>query len=1093
MISVRTYVANSRMGLLFTRAVRGNIHQLPLLAQMGRGGACRSLWIPVILLSLVAAFPEAAEGSARLLDGFDDASAWSVGSSEDVQASLHADRGALCLDFDFGQVSGYAFLRRDLPLRFSGNFAISLRLRGPSPDISLQVKLIDAAGDNVWWINRPNLAPGRDWQTIRTERRRIAFAWGPAKDHTLRRTETVEITVVAGKGSRGRICFDDLMFEPLPSPPSQWPQPAVRASSELPDAPAVQALDGDRATLWSSEPGGDVRQWFEIDFRTPRPFGGLVLHWAPGREAGRYAVEFSDDGRVWRTVRHVSEGNGGEDPLLLTDSRTRFLRLVLEEGPAPAYSLSEIDVMDLAWGATANGFFLRMAQNAPRGFYPRGFSGEQSYWTIVGVDGGGKNCALVSEDGAVELGRGGFSVEPFLIADTRFISWADATISQGLADGYLPMPRVDWQAAGLKLHIEAFADGSPGDAYLLVRYTVENHTDDSRRVTLALAVRPFQVNPPTQSLNGPGGVHRIYKLDWNGNELVVDGLPRVFPLHRPDAFSAGSFDSGGVIAMLEAGKYAPVSRLADESGFASGAMLFHLALSPRGRRSIDVLAPLAGTPLIPDAARQDPDGWTVRRRDRVAMQWRERLNQITLQLPSTAKAIADTLRTSLAYILISRDGPALQPGTRAYARTWIRDGAMMSEALLRMGQSDVVHDFIAWFAPHQFSSGKTPCCVDARGADPVPENDSPGELIFTVAELYRFTHKISMLETLWPYVRRAVEYMERLRARERTSANRSPARRALYGLMPASISHEGYAAKPMHSYWDDFWALRGYEDAVDLARALGKTGEAERLTHFRDEFRNDLIASIRAAVQQHDIDYLPGAAELGDFDATSTTIALSPGRGQTWLPPALLQNTFARYWQKFVARRDGQAGYEYTPYELRTVAAFIRLGQRGRVLPLLDFFMADRRPEAWNGWAEVVRRDPRKPGFIGDMPHAWIASDYIRSVLDAFAYRQPGEKVSMVLAAGVPISWLQEGGIGISGLKTPWGSLSYALHREEDRLWLHLDAEMSPPGGFILKWPYVDQPGETRIDGRKASWRGEGLHIPVSRAEVTIQLPVSGR
>ena len=1090
---VRIYVAHIRIGLLFTRAVRRNIHKCSPSAQMGPGGVYGKLWVPVVLLFLVAAYPAMAESTARPLDGFDDASAWSVGSSEDVQASLHADRGTLCLDFDFGEVSGYAFLRRDLPLRFSGNFAISLRLRGTSPAVTLQVKLIDAAGDNVWWINRPQLAPSREWQTLRAERRAIAFAWGPAKDHTLRRTETVEITVVAGKGSRGRICFDDLMLEPLPPPSSQWPQPGVRASSELPDAPAAQALDGDRATLWSSDPGGDVRQWFEIDFRTPRPFGGLVLHWAPGREAVHYSVEFSDDGRVWRTVRHVFDGNGGEDPLLLTDSRTRFLRLTLEDGPAPAYSLSEIDVMDLAWGATTNGFFLRMAQSAPRGFYPRGFSGEQSYWTIAGVDGSGQNCALVSEDGAVELGKGGFSVEPFLIADTRFISWADAVISQGLADGYLPMPSVDWQAAGLTLHIEPFAAGSPGNAYLLMRYTVENHTDDSRHVTLALAVRPFQVNPPTQSLNGPGGVSPIYNLGWNGNELEVNGLPRVFPLHRPDAFSAGSFDSGGIVAKLEAGKYAPVSRLADESGFASGAMLFQLALSPRGRRSIDVLAPLAGAPRIPDAARQDPDGWTVRRRDGVALQWRARLNHITLELPASARAIADTLRTSLAYILISREGAALQPGTRAYARTWIRDGAMMSEALLRMGQAGVVRDFITWFAPHQFSSGKTPCCVDARGADPVPENDSPGELIFTVAELYRFNHEISELEMLWPYVLRAVEYMENLRAQERTPANRSPARRALYGLMPASISHEGYAAQPMHSYWDDFWALRGYEDAVDLARALGKTDEAERLAHFRDEFRNDLLASIRAAVQQHDIDYLPGAAELGDFDATSTTIALSPGGGQGWLPQTLLQNTFARYWQKFVARRDGQAGYEYTPYELRTVSAFIRLGQRGRVPPLLDFFMADRRPEGWNGWAEVVRRDPRRPGFIGDMPHAWIASDYIRSVLDMFAFRQPGEKASMVLAAGVPISWLQDGGIGISGLKTPWGSLSYTLHREGDYLRLRLAAEMSPPGGYLLKWPYAGLPGETRIDGRKVSWREGGLHIPAPRAEVTIRMPVSSR
>src|SRR5690606_10422539 len=119
------------------------------------------------------------------------------------------------------------------------------------------------------------------------------------------------------------------------------------------------------------------------------------------------------------------------------------------------------------------------------------------------------------------------------------------------------------------------------------------------------------------------------------------------------------------------------------------------------------------------------------------------------------------------------------------------------------------------------------------------------------------------------------EYMEKLRLSERTGENRA-LNPAFYGLMPASISHEGYSAKPMHSYWDDFWALRGYKDAVEIATVLGKEGQARRMAASRDQFRGDLYASIHAATRAHGIDFIPGAAELGDFDATSTTIALAP-------------------------------------------------------------------------------------------------------------------------------------------------------------------------------------------------------------------------
>ena len=115
-----------------------------------------------------------------------------------------------------------------------------------------------------------------------------------------------------------------------------------------------------------------------------------------------------------------------------------------------------------------------------------------------------------------------------------------------------------------------------------------------------------------------------------------------------------------------------------------------------------------------------------------------------------------------------------------------------------------------------------------------------------------------------------------------------------------------------------------------------------------------------AATAQHKIDYLPGSAELGDFDATSTTIALAPGGEQGQLPADLLHGTFERYWTEFVQRRDGQREWkDYTPYEWRNVAAFVRLGWRERAWEVLDFFFKDRAPQAWNQWAEVVSRTPR--------------------------------------------------------------------------------------------------------------------------------------
>ncbi|MEO6688940.1 MAG: coagulation factor 5/8 type domain-containing protein, partial [Dokdonella sp.] len=448
---------------------------------------------------------------------------------------------------------------------------------------------------------------------------------------------------------------------------------------------------------------------------------------------------------------------------------------------------------------------------------------------------------------------------------------------------------------------------------------------------------------------------------------------------------------------------------------------------------------------------------------------------------------ADTLRTALAHILISRDGAALRPGTRSYARSWIRDGAMMSEALLRLGRSDVARDYLQWYAPYQFRNGKVPCCVDARGSDPVPENDSHGELIHLASEVFRYSGDRALLSDMWPHIDAAVRYMDTLRASERTAANRVPERESFFGLMPASISHEGYSAKSMHSYWDDFWALTGYKNAVDIAKALGKPDDAARLTHARDEFRSDLFASIRKSVDAHGIDYLPGCAELGDFDATSTTIALSPAGEQAQLPQDLLHNTFERYWQRFVARRDGGQWKDYTPYEWRTVGTFVRLGWRTRALEAIDFFMRDRRPAGWNQWAEVVGRDARESRFVGDMPHGWVASDFIRSTLDLFAYEREADQ-SIVLAAGVPDAWLDGDGIVIRNLSTPYGKLSYSLARRSGIVHLKIDAlTRLPTGGLVFSLTNNDAKREGRVNGKPTSARNGEWQITRLPAELFIE------
>jgi hypothetical protein len=236
----------------------------------------------------------------------------------------------------------------------------------------------------------------------------------------------------------------------------------------------------------------------------------------------------------------------------------------------------------------------------------------------------------------------------------------------------------------------------------------------------------------------------------------------------------------------------------------------------------------------------------------------------------------------------------------------------------------------------------------------------------------------------------------------------------------------------------------------------------------------------------HGIDYLPGSVELGDFDPTSSTIALAPGGDPRAVPHELLAPTFQRYWEEFVARRDGATPWtRYTPYELRNVSAFVRLGWRDEAQSLLAFFMSNRRPGAWNQWPEVVQHDARTPAFLGDLPHAWIASDFIRAVLDLFAYER--DDAAIVLAAGIPQAWIDRAGVAIRGLRTPYGSVSYSFVRTGERIAeLTLSASgQVPPGGFVLAAPWPRLLYAT-VNGKPVDVRGP-LRVDELNAKVVLQ------
>ena len=1006
---------------------------------------------------MIALFPALAAAMllqpAIVIDNFESVSSWKAVPSDDVTLTIGQDAGvrgkSIRLDFDFHGHGGYAVIHRDLKLALPANYEFSFSIRGNSPVNTLEFKLIDPSGDNVWWSNQPGFAFPADWRRIVRKKRHITFAWGPLGGGDMKEVAGIEIAVTAGTGGKGTVWLDNLELTPLEPQAEYNLQPKMTL--------------GGRAGS----------RHLDVDFLRRREFGGVVIDWEANRRPSSYSVSTSLDGSAFTQVYAIGRSAALRDYLYLPESDARYLRLAFASQPqlkasAPyVVGLKEIAVKPLAWSATKNDFFAAVARDALPGSYPRYFGDKQSYWTVIGVNGDTRE-ALIDEQGTLETGKGQFSVEPFVFSNGRLISWNDAAKTAGSVGGDLLIPTVTWTAPPLELTVTGFAAGAPDSSVLYARYRVRNQSPQPQSATLYLAIRPFQVNPPWQFLNTQGGVAAIDSIAYDGSRVRVNANRAVIPLTRASGFGAMPFTEGNVVDMLRQSKL-PVSGSAkDQLGFASGALAWAIQLQPGADSTIDVAIPLhsAGPSCMQGTS---PDGcrgrWTVNQLATVEAGWGEKLGQVDVRVPPAAARITRTIRANLAYILINRDGPSIQPGSRSYERSWIRDGALTSAALLRLGQYKEVRDFIDWYSRFQFENGKIPCCVDSRGADPVPENDSHGEFIYLIAEYFRHTGDRALLERTWPNVSRAFAFMDSIRLSRTTDEYRTGDKRVFYGLMPQSISHEGYSAKPMHSYWDDFFALRGFKDAAEIARELGKL-EASRYASVRDEFRKDFYASIILSMAQHKIDYIPGAAELGDFDATSTTIAVNPGDEQTHLPAGTLARTFEKYYENFRNRRDSANWEIYTPYEWRVVGTFVRMGQKARAHDVADFFFQHQRPAAWHQWAEVVWRDPLNPKFIGDMPHTWVGSDFIRSTLDMFAYERESDS-SMVIGGGLPESWVREdNGVGISRLSTHYGHLSYTMRAAGELIEARIDSGLRiPSGGLVVRSPSDRKLKSVRVNG----------------------------
>lgn len=980
---------------------------------------------------------------------FADPRPWTAVTSGGQSLHLSSRRGALQLDYDFHGQGGFVVARRALDWPMPDRYWLRLRLRAEGAVNDLEIKLVDSSGNNVWRHVLKRVAARPRGRRLQFSDRDFAFAWGPASGGRPARLGAIEFAVVAGAGGRGRIGLDGLEIVPAPAVAA----PRYHASSAHLEHPPEAAGD---TRGWLAA-GDDTQPLLTLDFVSAREFGGLVIDWPDGAPAQGFRVEAAAGlGKRWRPLYHTPRAAGTRSFVALPEQRAKRLRLRLS---APT-RLAALQIAAPEFAHSLDDFCYAVAQAQPRGHYPRWLLREQALWTPAAPPAGrpwGRGPALLNEDGVIEPQEAAYTLEPVLQIGERFYTWATVQARAGLRDDWQPLPYVDWCGGDdaeseitatttsgesrdarpwrLRIALEITASGRVRARY---RYTAPDETAPGKTAPsmaatarLHILIRPYQLTPPWQRIGAIGGVHAIHQLRWQDGTLTIDGQPRVSTQAPVAAVRLQSFAEGDLLAALagapsEAGAAAatPARRIDDGEGLASAALSFTL-----GDDDI-VLDCLGDDDRAGGDAGEAPSAsalldWSASLADADAPHWRG---------GAEVEDLLQTARTATAHILLTRAGAALQPGPRRYARSWIRDGAVMGAALLRMQQPQAVRDYLEWYFGHVRSDGYVPCCVDRQGADPLVEHDSHGQLLSLAADYWRYSGDDAFIAQHWALLSRVADSLG--------------ARLEDDGLLPISASHEGYLAQPVHAYWDDVWAWRGLRDLARLASARGEDDAAARWHRSAERVIGATFASIAAVRSAKNLDYIPGSREWADLDPTATANAVALLNAASGLEHRALHRTFDLHLEHWRGKRTGSVTWaNYSPYEIRIIAALVRLGRRDEALQLLRFYLSDRRPQAWHQWPEIAWHDRRAPAHVGDVPHTWIAAEYLLAARSLFVYEADGlddnaADGALVLAAGVAAEWLHGEGLQLQRLPTPYGPLSYRL-RQTDAHTVH--GQLQPP------------------------------------------------
>ena len=448
------------------------------------------------------------------------------------------------------------------------------------------------------------------------------------------------------------------------------------------------------------------------------------------------------------------------------------------------------------------------------------------------------------------------------------------------------------------------------------------------------------------------------------------------------------------------------------------------------------------------------------------------LQPLAMTLPD--KSIEDMIAASARNILQARevkDGhPEFQVGPTVYRGLWVVDGHFFLEAARYLGWRDDAHRGLD--ALLKRADPKTGRIEEIDG-----HLKETGVALATLARQTELSGDDTRLDSLWPVVQRAVDYIQGLREASKERGPVAPE----YGLMPCSVGDGGLGGRRAE-YTTALWTLIGLKEIAKAAQRLGHERDHGR---FQAAFE-DLLRAFRAhAVRDmgtlpDGTPYLPmsmpGSGNhhwIVDHEGTpepwrainpvTATWALAHAiyPGEIFAPDDPIVQNFCCLLDQIDDEEGIPVATGWLPYKSVWsysssfyAHVFLYAGRPEKAIDYLYAFANHASP--CRVWREEQSLAATHHGqFVGDMPHNWASVEFIRLVRHLLVFER-GDVLELL--PGLPMEWIWIGRpVRLEKTPTRFGPVDLTMELEGNGSWalgIRFDTQwIRPPAACRLHAP----------------------------------------